>query len=275
MLDDIDALVALETFGTVSEAAVRLRLTQSAVSKRLRALQDEVGFKLVSAEGRRLRLTPEAVAFIDRVRPLVAELRAATRARPALAPTTFSLALADSIASSWGPRAVRRALEAKSDLRVDLHVHRTVLVVESVRLGRYDAGLCTELAAARDLVQDEIVVEPMVLTGNRAKAPLLSIEPTSATWRAIVGTLRTNHPELLARELVFVESFSAVLQMARAGFGDALLPRGFARAMGVRRVRVLDDVTRRVSLFTRKTLALDPTFLLFRDRLRHAAKLAA
>jgi DNA-binding transcriptional LysR family regulator len=275
MLNEIDALVALETFGTVSEAAVRLRLTQSAVSKRLRALQDEVGFKLVSVDGRRLRLTPEAVAFIDRVRPLVAELRAATRARTTRAPTTLSLALADSIASSWGPRAIRRVLDAKTDLNLDLHAHRTVLVVEAVRLGRYDAGLCTELAAAKDLVQDEIVVEPMVVTGRHATAPLLSIEQTSATWRAIVAALRAKHPDLLARELIFVESFSAVLQMARAGFGDALLPRGFARAMGVRGARVLDGVTRRVCLFTRKSLALDPSFLAFRDQLRSAASGAA
>ena len=39
MLDGIDALIALDQFGTVSEAATRLRLTQSAVSKRIQALQ--------------------------------------------------------------------------------------------------------------------------------------------------------------------------------------------------------------------------------------------
>ena len=33
MLEGIDALIALERFGTVSEAAVRLRLTQSAISR--------------------------------------------------------------------------------------------------------------------------------------------------------------------------------------------------------------------------------------------------
>ena len=40
MLDDIDALAVLAQLGTVSEAAARLRLTQSAVSKRLPALQE-------------------------------------------------------------------------------------------------------------------------------------------------------------------------------------------------------------------------------------------
>ena len=38
----IEALAALAQFGTVSEAATRLRLTQSAVTKRLQALQRAV-----------------------------------------------------------------------------------------------------------------------------------------------------------------------------------------------------------------------------------------
>ena len=75
MLESIDALVALATFGTVSEAATRLRLTQSAVSKRLQSLQSAVGFRLLEPEGRRLRLTAPAVEFLARARPLVAELR--------------------------------------------------------------------------------------------------------------------------------------------------------------------------------------------------------
>jgi DNA-binding transcriptional LysR family regulator len=267
MLDGIDALVALETFGTVSEAAVRLRLTQSAVSKRLQALQGLVGFRLVAPQGRRLRLTPEAVAFLDRTRPLVAELRAAVRPRPAGAPASFSLALADSIASSWGPGTIRQVLASVPGLRLELHAHRSVLVLESVRLGRYDAGLCSELPSAKDLVQDPIVDEPMVLTGRHLKAPLITIEQTSATWRAILPALRELHPDVLARELLFVESFGAVLQMARAGFGDGLLPLGFAAAMGVRRFHALRGVTRRVCLMTRKSLALEPAFIAFQQQL--------
>src|SRR4051812_6459915 len=104
MLERIDALVALETFGTVSEAATRLRLTQSAVSKRILALQREVGFPLVEPEGRRLRLSPRAIDFLARARPLVAELRGLARTTDRESPAgSLSLAMADSIASSWGP----------------------------------------------------------------------------------------------------------------------------------------------------------------------------
>ena len=104
MLAGIDALIALERYGTVSEAAVRLRLTQSAVSKRIKALHDALGFDLVEPDGRRIRLTSQAVTFLERARPLVAELRGLRTPPQSASMSSFSLALADSIASSWGPR---------------------------------------------------------------------------------------------------------------------------------------------------------------------------
>lgn len=279
MLDGIDALVALETFGTVSEAASRLRLTQSAVSKRLQALETQVGFRLVEPQGRRLRLTPRAVDFLDRARPLVSELRGLLkRGAQESSATSLSLALSDSVASSFGPRVVRSVLKELGDVTVELHAHRSVLVVESVRLGRYDAGFCTELATARDLVQHPIYDEPLVFVNAELaqavdrKRPLIVIEPTSATFRAVHGALSSNHPELLSTSVVAVESFGAVLSMVREGFGNGVLPLGLAldARLSPRSLRSLPGIARRLALSTRKTLALSPPFVKFRDALGRA-----
>jgi DNA-binding transcriptional LysR family regulator len=276
MLESIDALVALETFGTVSEAATRLRLTQSAVSKRLAVLQSAVGFQLVEPDGRRLRLTAQAVDFLARARPLVAELRRITQPSAADgAPPRFSLALADSIASSWGPAVIRQALDALPNSRVELHAHRSILVIESVRLGRYDIGLCTESASARDLVQTPLLDEPLVLVHSELlprkarRAPLISIEPTSATWRAIQPQLSARHPELLTSSILPVESFGAVAQMVRAGFGNGLLPLGLAVDLQLdpTSYRRLAGVARRVALITRKTVNELPAFVALRTQL--------
>jgi DNA-binding transcriptional LysR family regulator len=271
MLDGIDALFALQSTGTVTEAATRLRLTQSAVSKRLQALADAVGFALVEPDGRRLRLTPRAIDFLERARPLVAELRGLTRLRPRESPARahFALALADSIASSWGPAAVARALRGLGGVDLELHAHRSVLVIEAVRLGRYDLGLCTELPTARDLVQELVIAEPMVLVRD-GRGPLITIEPGSATFRAIHGALRQHHPALLARPQVPVETFTAAAQMARAGFGTALIPLGLARETGLR-FRTLAHVERRIVLLARKTVAQHPAFAALRSALTREA----
>jgi DNA-binding transcriptional LysR family regulator len=280
MLEGIEALAALAQLGTISEAAARLRLTQSAVSKRLQALEHEVGFQLIEPEGRRVRLTTRGLDFVQRARPLVAELRAL--AGPVEGPSLrrLSLALADSIASSWGPQVVSQALAELPGLEVDLHAHRSVLVLEHVRLGRYHVGLCTAPPAATDLIAHELVQEPLVLVhaglGARAdrRRPLISIEPTSATWRAVEPRLREHHPELLGGRLVPVESFGAALQMVKAGFGDGLVPFGLVldARLPRRSYRALAGVERRVALLTRKTVEQSPSFRALRDRLAVAAR---
>lgn len=279
MLGGIDALLALQRFGTVSEAAVRLRLTQSAVSKRIRALQDELGYALVEPDGRRLRITPLGTDFLERARPLVAELRGLRTPSTAQGIARFSLALADSIAASWGPDVLRRALGRLPGLNVDLHSHRSVLVIESVRLGRCHVGLCTD-ADATDLIRHPVVAEPMVLvhSGRAARAsarvPLITIEASAASWKAIEPPLRAHHRNLLARTLIPVESFGAALQMVRAGFGDGLIPLGLALESGVEpgSCRRLAGVTRPVALLVRKTVNALPGFVRLREALREAAE---
>ena len=275
MLDGVDALIALEKFGTVSEAAVRLRLTQSAVSKRIQSLERQVGFRLVEQEGRRLRLTPAAVSFLERARPLVADLRGLTGLAHESSSSDFSIALADSIASSWGPEVIKRTLQSLSGITARLHAHRSVLLVESVRLGRYHIGMCTDLPEAKDLIHHAIADEPLVLVNSgMAKkpargAPLISIEPGSATWRAIAPQLRARHPELLACAFIPVETFSATVQMVKAGFGDGLVPLGIAAGMGLDRrcYRELSGVKRHISLVTRKTVNQLENFRRLREQL--------
>jgi len=272
MLAGIDALIALERYGTVSEAAVRLRLTQSAVSKRIKALTDALGFDLVEPDGRRIRLTSQAVTFLERARPLVAELRGLRTPAQSGSMSNFSLALADSIASSWGPQVVRQALESLRGVAVDLHAHRSVLVIEYVRLGRYHIGLCTDPLAAKDLIHHRLVDEPVVLMHaagrqkSAAQLPLISIEPTSAAWKAIEPMIKQHHRQLLQRHLVFVESFSAAMRMVEAGFGDGLIPLGLILEKGLRRrcYSELPGIKRPVSLLTRKTINQLASF----DRLR-------
>lgn len=280
MLDGIEALIALQKFGTVSEAATRLRLTQSAVSKRIHALQHTVGYKLVEPHGRRVRLTAPGLKLLERARPLVAELRALANPADGQAVASLSMVLADSIAASWGPYAIRRALEQVSGIAVDLHAHRSVLLIESLRLGRYHIGLSTDLPTVRDLIRHPVIDEPMVLVSRAhsrkaaGDVPVITIEPGSASWRALEPVMRKDHPALYRRPRIGVESFSAAVQMVRAGFGDGLVPLGVAREMKVdrRAWRAVPGLNRKVALFTRKTVNRMPGFAAFREALvREAA----
>ena len=279
MLDGIDALLALQRYATVTEAAVRLNLTQSAVSKRIRGLQDELGYSVVEPEGRKLRITPQGQDFLERARPLVAELRALRTPAEVAGFARYSLAMADSIASSWGPVVLSSALSAVSTVRVDLHSHRSVLVVESVLLGRYHVGMCSDVPGVSELIHHPLTEEPMVLlNASLARrpardAPLISIEPSSAAWRAIEPKLRALQPRLARRTRVPVESFSAAIQMVKAGFGDGLIPLGlvFENRLGRGCYRTVPGITRPVALLTRKTVNRLESFSRLREGLLRAA----
>src|SRR5262245_21305497 len=63
--------VAVADQGSVSQAALRLRITQPALSRQIRDLQEELGLKLFERVGRRLSLTGEGDEFLGDCRTLL------------------------------------------------------------------------------------------------------------------------------------------------------------------------------------------------------------
>src|SRR5687768_9438473 len=97
MLERLEALQALAENGTMGRAAASLRVTQSAVSKRVAALEAELSIKLVERHGRYLRLTDEARRILADARPLLANLRDVLRPRAALREPVLRVAATDSL----------------------------------------------------------------------------------------------------------------------------------------------------------------------------------
>ena len=77
-LRQLDHLVALADTGSFTRAAARLHLTQSALSRSVQALEDELGAPLVDRIGKRSELTPLGQAVLARARRIgleAAEIR--------------------------------------------------------------------------------------------------------------------------------------------------------------------------------------------------------
>lgn len=279
MLEGLEALFALERTGTISEAAAQLRLTQSAVTKRIQTLQNEIQFPLIEPDGRRVRLTARGVALLDRARPLISELKSLKNLQIENEMTQFSIGLSDSIAASWGPRLLRLAAKKEKHIGLDIHVHRSTLVEENVKLGRYHLGLCVSPHFDPQLIYQTISQEPMVLLSNRFdpeldSETLITIEPNSATWKAIV-TEATKHTKVKNRKLMFVESFAAIVQMVQEGFGHGLVPIGVALTMGAPKKAIhllTPTIKREIKLISRKNISLLPVVQSFTAALKETSK---
>src|SRR5262245_47107356 len=65
--------VTVAELGTVSKAALRLRIAQPALSRQIGALEQQLGFKLFDRVGRGLVLTGEGEQLLDECRVLLSQ----------------------------------------------------------------------------------------------------------------------------------------------------------------------------------------------------------
>lgn len=242
MIDKLEALAALHATGTMGQAATSLRVTQSAISKRIGALEAELGAALVERDGRRVRLTAEARRLLDEARPLLTSLREVLHARHGAPHDVLRIGATDSLLASWFPGALRAALDRLPGVRVELHAHRGPTLLERLRSGDYALGFCPASVGDQELMVREVAREAMVIVpagleplARAQVVPVWAIETRSLTWEAIASRLAR-----LKRSVGFsievtsrLETFTALVQVARAGFANVLVPVGVARDLGV------------------------------------------
>jgi LysR family transcriptional regulator AphB len=80
MLDALALFVAIVEAGSLSAAAERLALPAATVTRRLQALERELGCRLLHRSARRLQPTAEGLQYYEQCRPLVHALTQATHA---------------------------------------------------------------------------------------------------------------------------------------------------------------------------------------------------
>ena len=270
MIEGLEALIALERTGTLSEAAAQLRITQSAVSKRLQALQNDFNYKLIEPDGRRVKLTPEGLIFLQRAKPLLTELKNLRDLSPDKGTKKYSIALSDSIAATWGPKLIKQALRKVKNMELDLHVHRSTLVEENVKLGRYDMGLCIPAQknlSPQQLTLTKITQEPLVFLYNKFDSEnlhesekVITIEKNSGTWKLLEDKIQKNN-KLKNVDFIFVESFLAITQMVKEGFGHGLIPLGIALNQNIPKksyTHLTPNIERDIYFISRKNIYLQP-----------------
>lgn len=238
MIENLETLVALSKTGTMMETATLQKISQSAVSKRIAALERYYDRQLIERHGRRVVLTHHGTRLVEKVTPLISELRSVFLEGNELRKGKIIIGVSEAILCSWGPRLFAGVQARMPEVEFEFHAQRSPVVLDRIRSGEYMVGICTGYPDAETDLQSEILrLEPMVIlpsAGQRISyqpgEPLdvITIESRSGAWRSIeddMGRLNLNRT-------VSLESFFAVAQMALAGFGHGLVPEGVARTLG-------------------------------------------
>lgn len=246
-LTALRVLAAIEAHGSISAAARALGLSQQAVSQRVRALEREVGARLVDRSARGSALSEpgrlvatwarDVVEAATRFEVAVAALRA-----PGAAPlrVAASLTVAEHLMPGWLVRL--RATGAPGSDSVELTAANSAAVLALVRAGSHELGFVEtpHLPAdleSRTLAHDELVVvvgpqhpwahrATPLTSAELAATALVTREDGSGTRAALEAALQAHvhvPASALPRPVALLPTTAAVRATAAAGAGPAVL----------------------------------------------------
>ena len=239
MIENLETLLALSRTGTMLEASTELRVSQSAVSKRIAVLEKYYARKLIQKKGRRVELTQHGQQLVDKISPILSELRDLFVDDMNASKGELIIGVSEAILSSWGPKTFIQVQSEMPEAHFVFHTHRTPVVLDRIRSGEFMAGVCTGSDNHDTDLQSEVLFhEPMVIIPSafeKLKWPqqdsldVITIEDYSGAWRSF----KDEAARLRIRRSVSLESFFSVAQMAIAGFGHGLVPIGVAQTLKV------------------------------------------
>ena len=164
VIENLETLMTLSRTGTMMETATVLKISQSAVSKRIAALERYYDRELIERHGRRVALTHHGTRLVEKVTPLISELRGVFLEDNALRKGKIIMGVSEAILSSWGSRLFARVQADLPDVEFTFHAQRSPVVLDRIRSGEYMVGICTGYSDADTDLQSEIIRrEPMVI----------------------------------------------------------------------------------------------------------------
>ncbi|RBP42538.1 LysR family transcriptional regulator [Roseimicrobium gellanilyticum] len=144
MIDRIRALLMVIEEGSVNRAALRLRITQPALSRQMKALENEVGGRLLEREASGVSPTALGHAVVKSMRPVVkaydaalANLRREARGERSELRVGYLISAAQSVLTP----ALSRLRKTHPDLKLKLHDTSPREQIDGLRAGELDVAL--------------------------------------------------------------------------------------------------------------------------------------
>lgn len=165
-IQNITAFLAIIHTGTISKAAQELYLTQSAVSHRLKALEDEVNARLiVRCQGRQgIQLTEKGEEFIPIAERWLSLLQDTHRLSTRGDRLYLSIASVDSLNIYLFPPLYRRLmLDAGQTLSLRIRTHQSNEIYRLLEQQKIDVGFVLRPIILKNIYMQPVLREKMVL----------------------------------------------------------------------------------------------------------------
>lgn len=238
-LREMEIFQAIMKVGSVTEAARRLNVSQPAVSKMLRHMEDGIGFRLFVRRRGRLHPTAEAKALHPAVESIFGNIDTVDKIAQDLRDmkTGFiRVATIPALGIVYLPRAISSFLQNRPGVRIGIKILTVQQVVERVVNRQVDLGIVYAPAEEAGTTVEELGPAEVVCVMPRGHPlaelstvgpqhiqgmPLISINRTSAIGALIDDAFR--HLHVNRQAVVEVSQSSIAYALVDAGVGIAVV----------------------------------------------------
>jgi len=238
----------------VSRAALKLHVSQPALSRQIRDLEEELGFLLLERSAKSVRLTEAGRAFLTEARAVLQRAEDAVKAARAIATGgsgELHVGYAPSLTARILPPALRAFQAELPNVRVKLHDLSTEEMLAGLREGRLQIALVVRLTPAmlrglrfEELARDSIclaVAPTHPLAGRRtvtlsevAREPLITYSrkdyPEAHEHLAAMFAAIKSKPRIAEEH----DSVSSLIAAVESGAGVAIAPQSLTCTAGLR-----------------------------------------
>jgi DNA-binding transcriptional LysR family regulator len=240
-LRQLEILQAIAETGSFTACGRKLHVSQSAISRQIALLEEELGEALFLRVGRHVRMTPAAESLVklgqrvfQDVRDTVGAITDRTRALRG----TLRLAGGMTVCLYVLPPLLKHLKRVHPQLDIRLTVATAARSVEEIRAGRVDAGLLTLPIDESDLITVPVLREELLLVTppnhplakkrrrivaqDLAGEPFVLFEPGSATRRVIDSffVMERIEPTIV----MDTENVEIIKAMVKTGLGIGIVP---------------------------------------------------
>jgi DNA-binding transcriptional LysR family regulator len=239
-LRQLEILQAIAETGSFTACGRKLHVSQSAISRQILLLEEELGEPLFLRVGRQVRMTAAAESLVQlgqRVFQDVRETVGAITDRTQTLQGTLRLAGGMTVSLYVFPPLLKHLKRVHPQLDVRITVATAARAVGEIKAGRIDAGLLTLPVEESDLVsvpviREELLVVTMpthplakrrtIASTDLANEPFILFEPGSATRQVIDAFFVTEKIEPTV--VMDTENVEIIKAMVKTGLGIGIVP---------------------------------------------------
>lgn len=179
-LKDLRYLLAIQETGHLGRAAIKLEITQPALSKCIQRLEKYYATRLIIKVGRGIRLTEAGLMLCDRVQKIVQAVDETYREMNSLSAGSagyIRLGVAATAAEFMLPKLMRALLDVAPDVRIDVKVGMNDYLQNKLRENQLDLILGFLPHYNNEFSRRPLLDDPVVLVASK-NHPLAGIHPT-------------------------------------------------------------------------------------------------